>query len=67
MPVADAELVKAYRADALFNAHRDDPEFGYGLLADEARDSGLSMADRTVAGRSPASPSPRSQLPRPPR
>ncbi|GAB3006880.1 hypothetical protein GCM10027184_75470 [Saccharothrix stipae] len=47
-PVADAELVKAYRANALFDAHRDDPEFGYRFLADEARDVGLSMADRTA-------------------
>jgi hypothetical protein len=25
-PVTDTELVEGYRADALFNAHRDDPE-----------------------------------------
>jgi hypothetical protein len=25
-PVGDAELVRAYRADALFDAHRDDPD-----------------------------------------
>jgi putative transposase len=30
------------------DAHRDDPEFGYRFLADEARDAGLSMADRTA-------------------
>ena len=35
-PVTDRELVEAYRADALFDAHRDDPEFGYRLLVDEA-------------------------------
>ncbi len=29
-PVTDAELAEAYRADALFDAHRDDPEFGTG-------------------------------------
>ncbi|MBP1780425.1 transposase InsO family protein [Micromonospora sp. HB375] len=34
--VTDAELAQAYRADALFDAHRDDPEFGYRFLADEA-------------------------------
>ncbi|GAB3086243.1 hypothetical protein GCM10027186_53610 [Micromonospora schwarzwaldensis] len=28
--VTDAELAAACRADALFDAHRDDPEFGYG-------------------------------------
>jgi hypothetical protein len=32
----------------LFDAHRDDPEFGYRFLADEARDAGWSMADRTA-------------------
>jgi putative transposase len=47
-PVTDTELEQAYRANALFDAHRDDPEFGYRFLADEARDAGLSMADRTA-------------------
>ena len=47
-PVADAELEEAYRANALFDAHRDDPEFGYRFLVDEARDAGESMADRTA-------------------
>lgn len=35
-------------ANALFNAHRDDPEFDYWFLADEARDTGLVFADRTA-------------------
>lgn len=47
-PVTTAELVEAYRANALFDAHRDDPEFGHRLLADEARDAGEQMADRTA-------------------
>ena len=47
-PVTDTELEQAYRANALSDAHRDDPEFGYRFLADEARDAGLSMADRTA-------------------
>ena len=47
-PVTDAELDAAYRANALFGAHRDDPEFGYRFLADEARAAGESMADRTA-------------------
>lgn len=47
-PVTRAELERAYRADALFDAHRDDPEFGYRFLADEARDAGQVMADRTA-------------------
>ena len=47
-PVTDAEWAEAHLADALFDAHRDDPEFGYRLLADEARDAGLVLADRTA-------------------
>ncbi|MDZ5447240.1 hypothetical protein U2F26_31785 [Micromonospora sp. 4G57] len=35
-PVANAELVAAYRANALVDAHRDDPEFGFRFLVDEA-------------------------------
>jgi transposase InsO family protein len=47
-PVTDAEWVEAHRADALFDAHRDDPEFGYRFLVDEARDAGQVMVDRTA-------------------
>lgn len=47
-PVTESELEQARRADALFDAHRDDPEFGYRFLADEARQAGRSMADRTA-------------------
>ncbi|WP_107484236.1 IS3 family transposase [Streptomyces sp. NRRL B-24572] len=47
-PVADAVLEEAYRANALFGAHREDPEFGYRFLADEARSTGAAMADRTA-------------------
>uniref|UniRef100_UPI0039BF5AF2 IS3 family transposase n=1 Tax=Lentzea alba TaxID=2714351 RepID=UPI0039BF5AF2 len=47
-PVTATELERAHRANALFDAHRDDPEFGYRFLVDEARDAGLSMADRTA-------------------
>jgi transposase InsO family protein len=47
-PVTDAELTSAYRANALFDAHRDDPEFGYRFLLDEAREAGEPMADRTA-------------------
>ncbi len=47
-PITTAEVVEAYRANALFDAHRDDPEFGHRLLADEARDAGEAMADRTA-------------------
>lgn len=47
-PIRPSEVVEAYRANALFDAHRDDPEFGHRLLADEARDAGEAMADRTA-------------------
>ena len=47
-PVTTAEITQAYRANALVDGHRDDPEFGYRLLADEARAAGESMADRTA-------------------
>ena len=47
-PVPDAVLEEACRANALFDAHLEDPEFGYRFLADEARSSGAGMADRTA-------------------
>ena len=47
-PITDAELVEAYRANALFDAHHDDPEFGYRYLVEEARDAGEPMAERTA-------------------
>jgi transposase InsO family protein len=47
-PVTDAELERAYRANALFDAHRDDPEFCYRFLVDEAADAGQAMCERTA-------------------
>lgn len=47
-PITGAELAEAYRANALFDAHRDDPEFGYRYLVEEARDAGVPMAERTA-------------------
>jgi len=47
-PVTAAELDEAYLANAIFDAHREDPEFGYRFLADEVRDAGFSAAERTV-------------------
>jgi transposase InsO family protein len=47
-PVTDAELTAAYRANALFDAHCDDPEFGYRFLVDEVREAGEPMAERTA-------------------
>ena len=47
-PVTDAEWIEAHRANALFDAHRDDPEFGYRFLVDEAREAGQPMVERTA-------------------
>ena len=47
-PITAAELTAAYRANALFDAHRDDPEFGYRFLVDEAKEAGEPMAERTA-------------------
>ncbi|GAB3073067.1 hypothetical protein GCM10027215_09580 [Nocardioides zeae] len=47
-PVTEADIVAAYRANALFDAHRDDPEFGHRFLLDEAREAGHAMAERTA-------------------
>ena len=47
-PVSDRDLEDAYLANAVFDAHRDDPEFGYRLLADEVRQAGHTRCDRTV-------------------
>lgn len=47
-PVTDAELEWAYRANALFDAHRDDPVFGYRFLHQEAVEAGQGMSPRTA-------------------
>ncbi|WP_124341879.1 IS3 family transposase [Cellulomonas algicola] len=47
-PVGARELKQAHLANALFDAHCDDPEFGHRLLADEAARAGLVACDRTV-------------------
>lgn len=47
-PITRAEWDQAHRANALFDAHRDDPEFGYGYLHEEAVDKGPSMSPRTA-------------------
>lgn len=47
-PVTDDELDEAWLTNAVFDAHRDDPEFGYRFLADEVRKAGHEVCDRTV-------------------
>src|SRR5699024_638950 len=45
-PVTGRELMQAYRANALHDAHLEDPEFGYRFLADESK----SFGSRCVTG-----------------
>ena len=47
-PFTDAQLEEAYLTNAIFDAHRDDPEFGYRFLADEVRLAGWVVSDRVV-------------------
>lgn len=47
-PITQAEWDQAHRANALFDAHRDDPEFGYRYLHEEVADKGVSMSARTA-------------------
>ena len=47
-PTTTTELEQAYLANALFDAHRDDPEFRCRLLGDEPREGGLSACDHTM-------------------
>ena len=47
-PVSDATWDEAHLANALFDAHRDDPEFGYRFLADEVHAAGFAVSERTV-------------------
>ena len=44
----DVPMTERQLADAIFDAHRDDPEFGYRFLADEVRLAGMETADRAV-------------------
>jgi putative transposase len=48
VPVTARELEEAYLSNALFDAHHDDPEFGYRFLADEVHDNGFEACERTV-------------------
>ncbi|MDI9589418.1 MAG: hypothetical protein QM234_10795 [Acidobacteriota bacterium] len=47
-PVRERELLQAYRANALHDAHLEDPEFGHRFLADEAKQAGEAMSDRSA-------------------
>jgi putative transposase len=47
-PVTDSEVEQAYRANALHEAHVNDPEYGYRLLREAAETAGQPMAARTA-------------------
>jgi putative transposase len=47
-PVTEAEFDEAYLANAIFDAYREDPEFGYRLLFDEVTAAGHQVSERTV-------------------
>ena len=49
-PFTDGQLDEAYLANAIHDAHRDDPEFGYRFLADEVRHlhEHAAVSDRVV-------------------
>jgi len=48
-PFTDGQLDEAWLANAVFDAHRDDPEFGYRFLADEVRHAEHpDVSDRVV-------------------
>lgn len=47
-PIVDSQLEEAYLANAIFDAHLDDPEFGYRFLADEVRLADHEVSDRVV-------------------
>lgn len=49
-PFTDAQLEEAHLSNAIFDAHRDDPEFGYRFLADEIRQNPdhTEVSDRVV-------------------
>ncbi|GAB37551.1 putative transposase [Gordonia sputi NBRC 100414] len=47
-PVSERERSDAQAANAVLDAHADDPEFGYRFLAEELRDKGLEVSDHQV-------------------
>ena len=47
-PVSRRDLEDAYLTNALVDAHRDDPAFGYRFLADELAHAGVRVGERRV-------------------
>jgi putative transposase len=46
--VTESKWNTAHLVNAIVDAHRDDPEYGYRFLADEVRDAGIAVSNRTV-------------------
>ncbi len=47
-PITNGQLDEAWLTNAIFDAHEDDPEFGYRFLADEVRLADHDVSDRVV-------------------
>lgn len=47
-PISARDLADAYLTNALLDAHGDDPEFGYRLLADELERANIGVGERRV-------------------
>lgn len=47
-PVTASEVRDAHQTNALIDAHREDPQFGYRFLADQARAAGKAMSVRSA-------------------
>ncbi len=50
-PVTDREWAQAQLTNAIVDEHRDDPEFGYRLMAEEVRTAGIVVSNGTVWAR----------------
>ena len=47
-PVTSIEWTQAHLVNAIIDAHADDPEVGCRLIADEVREAGFEVSERTV-------------------
>jgi putative transposase len=47
-PISDRDLEEAYLIQAAYDAHREEPEYGYRLIADELHDAGFTASERRV-------------------
>lgn len=47
-PLTENQIRRRDLIEAIGEVHRDDPEFGYRFVADEIREAGWEVCDRTV-------------------